>query len=165
MPTSHKLDMLAQLLVDDRPEGYESIEKVAQTLADLDLGTQGRIRYLRQSISAAIVGRHTDIRRAHRASLGGEDYIKEALGQETDGPISDEEFMNLLATRRVKDDKLIAVNAVSSRLAAQQLAQMEAEHLYIKYQRYLAKRETNLALAQILASQNRRESSQTGVSE
>lgn len=163
MPTSDKLDIVVQLLTDSRPEGFQALEQGARSITALNLASEGKVRYMRQSIVAGILGRTTNMRRAHKGSLGGEKYIKEALGEELDGPISDEEFMELLATRRVKDPKLIAINAVSSRIAAQDLAQMEAEHLYIKYQRYLAKRDTNLALAQILASQTRAESEAQGV--
>jgi len=157
IPTAAKLDLLTQVLVDGQPASYNSLSANTLSFSDVVRGNESRLHFLRQSIVAAIMGRHSNMRKAHPASLGGEQYILESIGQSVDGPISDEAFMNLMATRRVKDPEIISVNGVSSRHAAIAAAQMEAEHLYMKYQRYLTKRETNLALAQVLAHELRAE--------
>jgi hypothetical protein len=80
-----------------------------------------------------------------------------AIGEQVDGPISDEGFLRMMGTRRPRDQYWLAIVANDARFAAQELAQMEAEHLYIKYQKYLAKRDLNLALSQVVSKLLQRE--------
>lgn len=145
------LDLLAQLSISDIPSTADAVQMTATTNAEIDSVVDDKVNRMGMSIPMAIQDRYVRMRRAHGTSIGAEEYMLSAIGEQVNGPISDEGFLRLMGTKRVRDSRWLAITAVDARFATQELAQMEAEHLYIKYQKYLAKRDLNFALSQVVA--------------
>jgi len=151
------LDLLAQLSSADLPSTADAVQQIATTSAEVNRVVDDKISRMSMSIPMVIQDRYIRMRRAHETALGGAEYMLSAIGEQVDGPISDEGFLRMMGTRRPRDQYWLAIVANDARFAAQELAQMEAEHLYIKYQKYLAKRDLNLALSQVVSKLLQRE--------
>jgi hypothetical protein len=145
------LDLLSQIALADLPSTADATQQLASTNAEINRVVDDKINRMSMTIPMAIQDRFVRMRRAHEGSLGAEEYMLSAIGEQVDGPVSDEEFLRIMGVKRSRDARWMAIVANDDRFAAQELAQMEADHLYIKYQKLLAKRDLNMALAQVVS--------------
>jgi|AntRauTorcE11898_2_1112593.scaffolds.fasta_scaffold05144_2 hypothetical protein len=151
------LDLMAQLVIADLPSTADAVQATATTGAATNQVVESKLNRMGMTVPMAIQDRFVRLRRAHTSSLDAEGYMLSAMGEQLDGPLSDEGFLKLMGTKRVRDNRWLAITAVDDRFATQELAVMESEHLYLKYQKYLAKRDLNFALSQVLAKSLQKE--------
>lgn len=142
-------------------DGFRSASQtdqiVNQAVDDMKLNT-----------ALAVQDRYVRMRQLHPKSLGMGTYMREAMpnaavvmgdSERFDVPsdkqgdmMSDEAFMSLTSTYRSRSPQWLAKVAADSNYAVRSAARIEAERLYIKFQRWQTKREINMMLAQLLAS-------------
>lgn len=151
------LDLMAQLVIADLPSTADAVQATATTGAATNEVVESKLNRMVMTVPMAIQDRFVRLRRAHTSSLDAEGYMLSAIGEQLDGPLSDEGFLKLMGTKRVRDNRWLAITSTDDRFATQELAVMESEHLYLKYQKYLAKRDINFALSQVLAKSLQKE--------
>lgn len=145
--------VLLQMMTVSQPDSAAAMRATASDESDLKAASAQDVEDMRASIPLAIVNRHLKLRTAHEGKLGAEDYMRQMMGEGVAFQAeSDEGFMYLMANHRTRSPEWLTRVAADSKYALYQIAQSEAEQLYIKYQRWLTKRETNMALAQLLAT-------------
>lgn len=151
-----RADYLIQYLSLDKPSYAEGISKASTTVAALNTGTELAIGDMSMGASMAVLDEHIKLRRKQAVSYGGEAYLAAAMG-ESETPNSAEALLYQITHFRQRDPEWVAQIAVDDTYALSQAVQMEAEHLWVKYERWVQKRNSNLMLAQVLANQLKKE--------
>lgn len=151
---SERMDLLMQYLVADRPSAERFLESAASSPAMMNAAAEESIVTMESSLAMAVLDKMIKGRRKQASSLGSEEYLREVMAdQDPSGAASDDEFIYLTTHYRINDPAWIAKIELSEDYATKQLAQMEAEHIALKYKRWSLKRDINLMLSQILANQ------------
>lgn len=156
MSDDERADFLIQYLSMDAPSYAEGIMKASTTMAGLNTGTELSIGDMSMGSSMAVLDDHIKMRRKQGISYGGESYLANAMG-EAETVNSGESLLYQVTHYRQRDPEWVAQVAVDDRYALSQAVQMEAEHLWVKYERWVQKRNSNLMLAQVLANQLKQE--------
>lgn len=151
-----RADYLIQYLSLDKPSYAEGISKAATTVSALNEGTELALGDMSMGASMAVLDEHIQLRRKQAVSYGGEGYLAGAMG-ESETPNSAEALLYQVTHFRQRDPEWIAQVGVNDTYALSQAVQMEAEHLWVKYERWVQKRNSNLMLAQVLANQLKKE--------
>lgn len=139
----------------------------ANNTSEMDSTVGNAINDMRFRTAIAVQDRYLRMRKLHSKSRGMGEYMREAMPEaavvmgdnerfdvpsENEGDImSDEAFMGLTSTYRSRSPQWLAKAGADGKYAIRESAMIEAERLYTKYQRWQAKRELNMMLAQVLA--------------